>query len=192
MSDPAATPVPAAPGWFPTWVHDTYDGAKTGLIGLAAGFMLAGYVAPAPVPAPAPAVVCPCDPAPGPAPGPSPIKPTPPVPAPTPAPTPTPAPSPTPTPALTKADYLILLVDDAVMTPALADVKNSATLRAAVAPTRVLVVSKGTADYARYQPYLTLKGLTPPAYIYMQTSGYPLAWGFITTEAAVIQGADVR
>lgn len=118
------------------------------------------------------------------------------IPNPTPTPTPnppvppTPTPPPTPPPGPVKtADWLILLFDDAQMTPALADVKNSAALRSGLPNTKVTSYSMGTPDYARFQPYLTAKNLAPPVYLFMQGASV-LATGTITTDADILKAAS--
>lgn len=118
------------------------------------------------------------------------------LPNPTPTPTPTPVPPapippPTPPPGPVKtADWLILLLDDSAMTPALADVKNSAALRSGLAPTRVTSFSVGTPDFARFQPYLTAKGLAPPCYLFMTGAAVLTnGTGTITTDTAILEAA---
>lgn len=118
------------------------------------------------------------NPTPNPTPNPNPT-PTPPVP---------PAPTPPPPGPVKTADWLILLIDDATITPAIADVKNSATLRGALAPTKVTVFSAGTPDFARYQPFLTAKHLAPPLYLFMEGQTV-LGSGVITTETDILEAA---
>jgi hypothetical protein len=111
-----------------------------------------------------------------------------PLPTPTPVP-PTPTPPPTPPPGPVKtADWLILLFDDAAMTPALADVKNSVALRTGLPNTKVTSFSVGTPDFARFQPYLAAKGLAPPVFLFMQ-SATVLSAGTITTDADLLKAA---
>jgi hypothetical protein len=94
---------------------------------------------------------------------------------------------PTPKPERARtADWLILLFDDAAMTPELDGLKQSTKLREGLPGTQVAWFSLGSEGFARFQPYLASKSLTPPVYLYMQGTTV-LSFGTITTEAELIK-----
>ena len=112
-----------------------------------------------------------------------------PTPDPTPQPPVPPAPTPPPPGPVKHADWLVMLFDADAMTPDLADIRNSATLRGALAPTKVTSFVSGTPDFARYQPYLTAKGLKAPVYLFINSDQSVLGSGAVTTEADILEAA---
>lgn len=122
----------------------------------------------------------------GPAPAPDPVKPDPVKPDP---PTPPPPPKPDPVRPVETAAWLVCIWDDAATTPGQADIRNSRSLDAALAPTRVIDYSTGTPAADKYAAYLAARGVAYPAYLLMDAKGDVYRCGSITTEAALIEAS---
>ena len=92
--------------------------------------------------------------------------------------------------AAAAADVVILDLEDGVAAKD-REAARDALIGTPLDPARTVVRVNpvGTPDFAKYQPYLTAKGLAPPVYLYLDKAGVVLGSGAVTTEAALVEAS---